>query len=112
MFLLFQVDMDSMEVSLEGQCWALSRQDRVLPCPPLHHRAGVQVWQLLAKCGAQLCQDGLVPGSRGLLGVEEVGDLPQYLMGDRHVLGVLEVACIQHLPRESEVSSVPQTQSR
>ena len=81
-FLLFQVDMDALEVPLYCQCGARPSQGRVFLS---HHlpQAGVQVIQLLMESSAELLQEGGVPGSRGVLCVEEVEALLEHLMEDR-----------------------------
>ena len=110
-FFLFQVDMDSVEVPLHGQCGAHPSQGRVFFS---HHQAqaGIQVVQLLMEFSAELLQEGGVPGSRGPLCVEEVEGLLEHLVEHRDGLGLLELAALHHLLRESEVFSVLQTEAR
>ena len=60
----------------------------------------------------ELLQKGGVPGSRGVLCVEEVEGLLEHLMEHRDGLGFLELATLHHLLGESEVFSVLQTEAR
>ena len=103
--------MDSLEVPLHSQCWACPSQGRVFLS---HHlpQAGVQVIQLLMESSEELLQEGGVPGSRGVLCVEEVEGLLEHLMEHREGLGLLELAALHHLLRESEVFSVLQAEAR
>ncbi|VTJ74053.1 Hypothetical predicted protein [Marmota monax] len=50
--------------------------------------------------------------SRGALWLEEVGDLGEHPMEDRHGLNFLELAAMHHLLGKLEVPSVLQTQGR
>lgn len=106
MFLLLQVEMDSLEVLLHGHSqggWLLSH---------LLHQAEVQVFQLLIESREELVQEGGVPGNRGALCLEEEEGLLERLMEDRDGLGLLQVAAIHHLLGEPEVFSVLQTERR
>ena len=110
-FLLIQVDVDSLEVPLHGLCGARSFQGRVF----LSHylpQAGTQVFQLLMESSAELLQDGGLPGSRGALCVEEVEALLEHLEEHRDGLGLLQLATLPHLLEESEVFSVLQREAR
>ena len=103
--------MDALEIPLHGQCGARPSQGRVFLS---HHlpQAGVQVIQQLMESSAELLQEGGVPGSRGALCVEEVESLLEHLVEHRDGLGLLELATLHHLLRESEVFSVLQTEAR
>ena len=103
--------MDSLEVPLHSQCWACPSQGRVFLS---HHlpQAGVQVIQLLMESSEELLQEGGVPGSRGVLCVEEVEGLLEHLVEHREGLGLLELAALHHLLGESKVFSVLQTEAR
>ena len=103
--------MDSVEVPLHGQCGARASQGRVFLSCHLP-QAGVQVVQLLMESSVELLQEGGVPGSRGMLCVEEVEGLLEHLVEHRDGLGLLELAALHHLLRESEVFSVLQTEAR
>ena len=103
--------MDALKVPLHGQRGALPSQGRVFLSRHLP-QAGVQVIQLLMESSAELLQEGGVPGSRGVLCVEEVEGLLEHLMEHRDGLGLLELATLHHLLRESEVFSVLQTEAR
>ena len=103
--------MDALEVTLHSQGGVHPSQGRVF----LSHilpQAGIQVDKLVQESIAELLQEGGVPGSRGVLWVEEVEALLEHLMEHREGLGLLELAAFHHLLGESEVFSVLQTQVR
>ena len=103
--------MDALEVPLHGQRGAHPSQGRIFLS---HHlpQAGIQVSQLLMESSAELLQEGGVPGSRGVLCVEEISALLEHLMEHRDGLGLLELAALHHLLGKSEVHSVLQTEER
>ena len=103
--------MDSMEVPLHGQCGAGPSQGRVFLARHLP-QTGTQVFQLLMESSVELLQEGGVPGSRGVLCVEEVEALLEHLVEHRDGLGLLQLATLYHLLGESEVFSVLQTEAR
>ena len=98
--------MDALEVPLHGQCGAFPSQGKVFLS---HHlpQAGVQVSQLLMESSVELLQEGGVPGSRGVLCVEEAEALLEHLLEHREGLGLLELAASHLLLREAEVYPVP-----
>ena len=110
-FLLIQVDMDSLEVRCHGICGARPSQGRVFLSRHLLPTV-VQVSQLLTKSSAELLQEGGVPGRRGALCVEEVEALLKHLVEQRDGLGLLQLTALHHLLGESEVFSVLQTEVR
>ena len=103
--------MDALEVPLHGQGGAHPSQGRVFLSRQLP-QAGIQVDKLVQESIAELLQEGGVPGSRGVLWVEEAEALLEHLVEHREGLGLLELAALHHLLGESEVFSVLQTEAR
>ena len=110
-FLLIQVDMDSLEVRCHSICGARPSQGRVfLSCHLLP--TVVQVGQLMNESSAELLQEGGVPGSRGVRCVEDVEALLEHLVEHSDGLGLLQLTALHHLLGKSEVFSVLETEVR
>lgn len=81
-------------------------------CPRSLHHADLQVTLLLEESSAESVQEGLVPGSRRLLGAEQVEELLGHLVEHRDGLCPLGLVSTQLLQGALKVMSVLQAGER